>query len=229
MWKPAHPANHPANHSKAPKLAAAIGVVLAGTSFAALESRSQAAQPEASPHQHGQPAVAATQPDAGNSTGGHAYGHGGWPDPASLGGDFGLTDHTGRPVKLADFHGKPLVLFFGYTSCDDACPLIGKKIGMALDMMGEKADAVQAAFISIDVWNDDTADLAKFVTEMHPRLIGLSGTRKQIHEVAGKFRIRRDHIPQNTLVGDEDDHTATHDAGHPASDADATVPSRPFG
>jgi cytochrome oxidase Cu insertion factor (SCO1/SenC/PrrC family) len=223
MWKPAIPRHV--------TLAAAIGVVLAGTSLAALESRPHAAQPEASSHEHGQPAVtAATQPEAGNpnnsdsntSTGGHAYGHGGWPDPASLGGDFSLTDHTGRPVRLADFQGKPLVLFFGYTRCDDACPLIGKKIGMALDMMGEKADAVQAAFISIDVWNDDTSDLAKFVAEMHPRLIGLSGTRKQIHEVAGKFRVRRDHIPQNTLVADEGEHAAVHDAGHPASSPDAT-------
>ena len=225
MWKPAIPRHV--------TLAAAIGVVLAGTSIAALENRPQAAQPEASSHQHGQ-AATATQPDAGGSNnsapdksnGGHAYGHGGWPDPASLGGDFSLTDHTGRPVRLADFQGKPLVLFFGYTRCDDACPLIGKKIGMALDMMGDKADAVQAAFISIDVWNDDTADLAKFVAEMHPRLIGLSGTRKQIHEVTGRFRVRRDHIPQNTLVGDEDEHASAHDAGHPASSPDDATPTQ---
>src|SRR4051794_41157528 len=199
MWKPTIP-----SHTK---LAAAIGIVLAGTSLAALESRPQAAQPEASAHRHGQPATGDTQPGdtqpeagtptAAGSSGGHSYGHGGWPDPASLGGDFSLTDQTGRPVTLADFRGKPLVLFFGYTRCGDACPLIGKKIGMALDMMGEKADAVQAAFISIDVWNDDTQDLARFVAEMHPRLIGLSGTRKQIHDVAAKFQVRRDHIPQN--------------------------------
>jgi cytochrome oxidase Cu insertion factor (SCO1/SenC/PrrC family) len=233
MWKPAIPRHV--------TLAAAIGVVLAGTSIAALENRPHAAQPEASSHQHGQPAAtAAAQPEAGDSNnsasnnsppnnpnGGHAYGHGGWPDPASLGGDFSLTDHTGRPVRLADFQGKPLVLFFGYTRCDDACPLIGKKIGMALDMMGDKADAVQAAFISIDVWNDDTADLAKFVAEMHPRLIGLSGTRKQIHEVAGRFRVRRDHIPQNTLVADEDEHASAHDAGHPASSPDDAAPAQP--
>jgi len=230
MWKPAIPRHV--------TLAAAIGVVLAGTSLAALENRPHAAQPEASSHQHGQPAAnAATQSEAGDSgnsasnssTGGHTYGHGGWPDPASLGGDFSLTDHTGRPVRLADFQGKPLVLFFGYTRCGDACPLIGKKIGMALDMMGDKADAVQAAFISIDVWNDDTADLAKFVAEMHPRLIGLSGTRKQIHEVAGRFRVRRDHIPQNTLVADEDEHASAHGAGHAASSPDDAASTQAAG
>ncbi|MGF7209517.1 cytochrome oxidase Cu insertion factor (SCO1/SenC/PrrC family) [Skermanella aerolata] len=231
MWKPAIP-----NHAK---LAMAVGVVLAGTSLAALESRPQAAQPDASAHRHGQPSAAVAQTDAaapaasdpegrsgdaGSTGGGHAYGHGGWPEPASLGGDFSLTDHTGRPVTLADFHGKPLVLFFGYTRCGDACPLIGKKIGMALDMMGDKADTVRAAFISIDVWNDGTDDLASFVAEMHPKLIGLSGTRKQIHDVAAKFRVRRDHIPQNTLVTDGDDQAGPHDPAHSAQ-ASATPAS----
>ena len=233
MWKPAIP-----NHAK---LAMAVGVVLAGTSLAALESRPQAAQPDAPAHRHGQPsavaradatAPAASSPegrsgDAGSTGGGHAYGHGGWPEPASLGGDFSLTDHTGRPVTLADFRGKPLVLFFGYTRCGDACPLIGKKIGMALDMMGDKADAVRAAFISIDVWNDGTDDLASFVAEMHPKLIGLSGTRKQIHDVAAKFRVRRDHIPQDTLVADDDDRAVPHDSAHAAQPSTSPAAAPP--
>jgi cytochrome oxidase Cu insertion factor (SCO1/SenC/PrrC family) len=137
--------------------------------------------------------------------GGHGGGydaHSGWPDPMRLGGDFSLTDHTGRKVTLADFKGKASVFFFGYTQCDDICPTIGTKLGMAVDLIGDKADFVNIAMISVDDRNDGPEQLAAFVAKQHPRLIGLSGTRKEIYDIAAQYRVRREYVAQNQIAGE---------------------------
>jgi cytochrome oxidase Cu insertion factor (SCO1/SenC/PrrC family) len=111
-----------------------------------------------------------------------------------------LTDHTGRKVTLADFKGKATALYFGYTQCGDICPIIGTKLGMAVDLMGDKADQVNIAMVSVDDRNDGPAQLAAFVAKQHPRLIGLSGTRKEIYDIAARFRVRRDYVAQNQVA-----------------------------
>ena len=117
-----------------------------------------------------------------------------------LGGDFSLTDHTGRKVTLADFKGKATAFYFGYTQCGDICPIIGTKLGMAVDLMGDKADQVNIAMVSVDDRNDGPEQLAAFVAKQHPRLIGLSGTRKEIYDIAARYRVRRDYVAQNQVA-----------------------------
>ena len=148
---------------------------------------------------------------AGHSGG---YGaHSGWPEPKRLGGDFSLTDHTGRKVTLADFKGKATAFYFGYTQCADICPIIGTKLGMAVDLMGEKADLVNIAMVSVDDRNDGPAQLAAFVAKQHPRLIGLSGTRKEIYDIAAQYRVRRDYVAQNQ-VAKEGEQQEGHGTAH---------------
>lgn len=178
----------------------------------------EAAPATASSHGHGQtPAGHAETPAAGHGGG---YGaHSGWPEPGKLGGDFSLTDHTGRKVTLADFKGKATAFYFGYTQCGDICPIIGTKLGMAVDLMGDKADQVNIAMISVDDRNDGPAQLASFVAKQHPRLIGLSGTRKEIYDVAALYRVRRDYVAQNQVAKEGEAPASEEHGAHGSSHA----------
>lgn len=184
------------------RTAALAGILLSGPALVFAQVSGHDGHDKAAPassHDHGQsPASPAETPAAGHGGG---YGaHSGWPEPGKLGGDFSLTDHTGRKVTLADFKGKATALYFGYTQCGDICPIIGTKLGMAVDLMGDKADQVNIAMISVDDRNDGPAQLAAFVAKQHPRLIGLSGTRKEIYDIAALYRVRRDYVAQNQVA-----------------------------
>ena len=149
---------------------------------------------------------------AGGHSGGYGA-HSGWPEPKQLGGDFSLTDHTGRKVTLADFKGKATAFYFGYTQCGDICPIIGTKLGMAVDLMGDKADLVNVAMVSVDDRNDGPEQLAAFVAKQHPRLIGLSGTRREIYDIAARYRVRRDYVAQNQVAREGEQPSEVHDGG----------------
>ena len=107
---------------------------------------------------------------------------------APVGGPFELTDQTGHRRTDADFRGKLVVLYFGYTYCPDVCPTELQSISLALDKLGAAADAVQPVFISVDPERDTPARLAEFVSSFHPRLIGLTGSLADIKKTAIAYR-----------------------------------------
>lgn len=108
---------------------------------------------------------------------------------AEFGRDFSLTDHHGKPVKLADFRGKVLVVFFGFTHCPDVCPTTLAELSKALDMLGPKANRVQVALITVDPGRDTQSVLAQYVTAFNPTFVGLTGTPEQIASTAREFKI----------------------------------------
>jgi cytochrome oxidase Cu insertion factor (SCO1/SenC/PrrC family) len=107
----------------------------------------------------------------------------------SVGGPFELVDHTGRGRKEAEFRGKILVVYFGYTHCPDVCPTDLHAIALAVDHLGEAGEAVQPLFISLDPERDTPAVLAEYVSLFHPRLIGLTGTADEIAAVARLYKV----------------------------------------
>jgi protein SCO1/2 len=107
---------------------------------------------------------------------------------AAVGGPFELTDQTGRRRTDADFRGKLVVLYFGYTYCPDVCPTELQSISLALDKLGAAAEAVQPLFITVDPERDTPARLAGFVSSFHPRLIGLTGSLAEIRKTAVAYR-----------------------------------------
>jgi cytochrome oxidase Cu insertion factor (SCO1/SenC/PrrC family) len=107
---------------------------------------------------------------------------------APVGGPFELTDQTGHRRTDADFRGKLVVLYFGYTYCPDVCPTELQSISLALDRLGAAAEAVQPLFITIDPERDTPARLADFVSSFHPRLIGLTGSLAEIRKTAIAYR-----------------------------------------
>jgi cytochrome oxidase Cu insertion factor (SCO1/SenC/PrrC family) len=105
-----------------------------------------------------------------------------------IGGPFALTGHDGRQRTDAEFRGKLMVIYFGYTRCPDICPADLTSIALALDRLGDAADAVQPVFITLDPERDTPAQLAEYVKAFHPRLIGLTGTPDEIRKVAAAYK-----------------------------------------
>jgi cytochrome oxidase Cu insertion factor (SCO1/SenC/PrrC family) len=107
---------------------------------------------------------------------------------APVGGPFELTDQGGHRRTDADFRGKLVVLYFGYTYCPDVCPTELQSISLALDRLGAAAEAVQPLFITVDPERDTPERLAGFVAAFHPRLIGLTGSPAEIRKTAIAYR-----------------------------------------
>ena len=108
---------------------------------------------------------------------------------ADWGQDFSLTDHTGRRRSLADFHGKVVVVFFGYTHCPDVCPTTLSELALALKQLGKVADKVQVLFVTLDPTRDTTEVLRQYVPSFNPSFIGLTGTEAEVAKVAQTFKV----------------------------------------
>ena len=101
---------------------------------------------------------------------------------------FRLVDETGQSVTDADFTGKLRLVFFGYTSCPDICPITLTNISAALESLGEQAKDLSVLFISIDPKRDTPDRLQAYTGAFHPSIIGLTGNYVQIEKVTAGFR-----------------------------------------
>ena len=128
-----------------------------------------------------------------------------------IGGDFDLVDASGARVTPGSFPDKYLLVYFGYTYCPDVCPTDLAIVGQAMDAL-EQSDAgaaakVQPIFITVDPARDGPDTVGVFAETFHPRLVGLTGSDKQIADAAAAFRVyyaRRDMDDGNYLM----DHSA---------------------
>lgn len=105
------------------------------------------------------------------------------------GKDFSLTDHRGQPRRLADFRGKAVVLFFGYTQCPDVCPTTLSTLRDALKLLGEDARRVQVLFVTVDPARDTPQLLAHYVPAFDPSFLGLYADENGIAAVAKEFKV----------------------------------------
>lgn len=103
--------------------------------------------------------------------------------------DFALTDATGSARTLADYRGKVVVLFFGYTHCPDVCPTTLAQLAQARHMMGAEADRVQVLFVTLDPRRDTPQLLARYTQAFDPSFVALTGTQQQIEATAREFKV----------------------------------------
>jgi len=108
---------------------------------------------------------------------------------AKIGGDFSLPDHNGKVRSLADFRGKVVVLFFGYTHCPDACPTTMADLAKALRLLGARGKDVQVQFITLDPERDSTEVLKKYVPSFNPDFLGLRGDAEATKKTAQAFKV----------------------------------------
>ena len=118
-----------------------------------------------------------------------------------VGGDFTLTSARG-PVNLGDHRGKVVLLFFGYTSCPDVCPLSLARMGACLSSLeDEQAEQVSALFITLDPERDTAERMRRYAGFFHPAIVGLTGDAEAIDEVTIRYGIgyERNLAPESAL------------------------------
>ena len=108
---------------------------------------------------------------------------------ATFARDFSLTDHNGQPRKLADFRGKLVALFFGYTHCPDVCPTTMTDLAAAMKLLGPEGNKVQVLFVTVDPARDTATLLRQFVPAFNPTFLGLRPTPEQLKLLAAEYKV----------------------------------------
>jgi protein SCO1/2 len=122
--------------------------------------------------------------------------------------DFALFDHTGKPRTLADFKGKVVLMFFGYTQCPDVCPTTMAELAGVMKELGPLADQVQVLFVTLDPERDTRELLAQYVPAFDTRFLGLYGDAAATAKVAKEFKVFYAKVPGKEPGSYSIDHTA---------------------
>ncbi|MFN8412389.1 MAG: SCO family protein [Anaerolineales bacterium] len=129
-------------------------------------------------------------------------------EPYPAAPDFQLKDANGKLVRLSDYHGKIVLLFFGYTFCPDVCPTTLAELKQTVDKVGDRASQVQVIFISVDPDRDTSEIMQNYVERFSPDFLGLSGSLMELSNIWGEYDIYREveagTSPSNYIVN----HTA---------------------
>ena len=134
---------------------------------------------------------------------------------AEYGQQLTLPDLDGKPRTLADFKGKVVVVFFGYTQCPDVCPTTMAELAQVKKALGPQGERVQGVFISVDPERDTPERLKAYMQSFDPSFIALRGTAEQTAAAAKDFRVYYAKVPGKT----DDSYTMDHTAGSYIFDA----------
>lgn len=121
---------------------------------------------------------------------------------------FSLNDHTGKPRTLAEFKGKAVALFFGYTHCPDVCPTTMVDLKHTMKSLGPRADELQVLFVTLDPERDTQEVLAQFVPSFDKRFIGLRGSLAETEATTKVFKIFANKVKSEGRGGYTIDHSA---------------------
>jgi protein SCO1/2 len=119
-----------------------------------------------------------------------------------------LADQGGQPRRLADFRGRVVILFFGYTSCPDICPTALARFAAVREALGEERQRLQVLFVTLDPERDSPARLGEYVTWFDPSFLGLWSDRETLARTVAEFRITAVRQEVGGGLGYTLDHTA---------------------
>jgi protein SCO1/2 len=125
-----------------------------------------------------------------------------------IGGPFLLADQRGQRSGPAQWRGKIVLLYFGYTACPDACPTDLAAIGAAIDALGSIGSKVQPVFVTLDPLRDTPELIGRYAEAFHPRFAALSGSEAQTREVATAYKVSYEKIANARKDGYSIDHTS---------------------
>lgn len=123
--------------------------------------------------------------------------------------DFQLTDFDGKPRTLADFKGKVVVVFFGYTHCPDVCPTTMSELAQVKQALGTDGDKLQVLFISVDPERDTPTVLKAYMQPFDPSFLALyAATPEKLAALAKDFKVFYQKAPRKDSADYSVDHTA---------------------
>lgn len=125
------------------------------------------------------------------------------------GNDFRMTDHNGKPRTMADFNGKAVAVFFGFTHCPDVCPTTLSEMKRVMKKLGPDSARLQVLFVTVDPKRDTPELLAKYVPSFNASFLGLYGDDDATAKIARDFKIIYRVQPGKT----PDSYTLDHSAG----------------
>ena len=128
---------------------------------------------------------------------------------ASFARDFRLTDHNGQTRTLADFRGKIVALFFGYTHCPDVCPTTMADLATVIKLLGPDGNKVQVLFVTVDPERDTAALLKQYVPAFNPTFLGLRPTIEQLKMLATEYKV----VYQKNPGREQGNYLMDHSAG----------------
>ena len=127
----------------------------------------------------------------------------------AFGKDFSLVDPDGKVRTLADFKGKVVVMFFGYTQCPDVCPTTLTEMQQVMTLLGPQSDKVQVLFVTVDPARDTDVILKQYVPAFDPRFLGLRPANEAgLEKVTKDFKIYCKKVPGSSPGSYTIDHTA---------------------
>jgi len=121
---------------------------------------------------------------------------------------FNLTDHNGQKRTLADFKGKVVVIFFGYTQCPDVCPTSMSELAQAKQLLGPDGDKLQGIFISVDPERDTPEVMKAYMASFDPTFLALYAPAGELPDVARQFKIYYKKVDGPTPTSYTMDHAA---------------------
>jgi protein SCO1/2 len=122
--------------------------------------------------------------------------------------DFHLPDADGRVRSLADFQGKLVALFFGYTQCPDVCPTTMAELAEAKKLLGPQGDKLQVVFVTVDPDRDTPQVLKGYMGNFDPTFVALRPSPSQLEAVAKDFKVYYKKVDGNTPTSYTMDHSA---------------------
>jgi protein SCO1/2 len=127
-----------------------------------------------------------------------------------FGKELNLTDHNGRPRTLADFRGKVVTVFFGFTHCPDVCPTTLAEMAQVVKELGADGDEVQVLFVTVDPERDTPQVLKQYVPSFNPTFLGLYGDLEATTRATKEFKVYFQKQPAKTASGS---YSVDHGAG----------------
>jgi protein SCO1/2 len=115
--------------------------------------------------------------------------------PSSVGGPFQLVNQDGKTVSEADFRGKPLLVFFGFTHCPDICPTTLFEVSEIFNRLGKDAEKVNAIFVTVDPERDTPEKLKLYLSSFHPQISALSGSDAQVEAIKKAYFVYAKRVP----------------------------------
>ena len=112
--------------------------------------------------------------------------------------DFSMTRaNDGKAVSAADYRGKVVILYFGYTHCPDICPTTLANLSEAFGKLGGRAGDVRVLFVTVDPNRDALALMKGYVNSFAPQIDGLRGTPDQLTALARRYRVAYSVTPES--------------------------------